>query len=180
MPEPEKIPEPKHETGPEREHEPELETINAQCNICLEELEHEYQLIRLGCCTGKYCANCIDHLKQHRQTKCPVCKQPNTLLGTNNDVQKVSEPILHETGASRLLNEVNAIRHIVNDRRQLEAERQAPPRLTIRHVEPISRQCKSYTQAGTRCRIKTTYDNGICHIHRRNPILSTVITDPSC
>ena len=42
-----------------------------QCNVCLEDVAHEFNLVRFGCCTGKYCRECASQLQE-----CAVCRTP--------------------------------------------------------------------------------------------------------
>jgi hypothetical protein len=42
-----------------------------QCNVCLEDVAHKFNLVRFGCCTGKYCRECASQLQE-----CAVCRTP--------------------------------------------------------------------------------------------------------
>jgi hypothetical protein len=42
-----------------------------QCDVCLEDVAHEFNLVRFGCCTGKYCRECASQLQE-----CAVCRTP--------------------------------------------------------------------------------------------------------
>lgn len=48
-----------------------------ECNICLEDVDHEYKLVRYGCCEGKMCRNCCVALINYGNFACPCCREPS-------------------------------------------------------------------------------------------------------
>jgi len=48
-----------------------------ECNICLESVDHEYKLVRYGCCEGKMCRSCCITLINDCKFTCPCCRKPS-------------------------------------------------------------------------------------------------------
>lgn len=47
-----------------------------ECSICLESVDHEYKLVRYGCCEGKMCRSCCVTLVNNYKFACPYCRTP--------------------------------------------------------------------------------------------------------
>lgn len=119
-----------------------------QCVICLETLEHKYELIQLGCCTAKYCSDCISVLLSRHEHLCSMCKKPSILLGA---------PLTQRQSPAKIIQGIPA--QLAPSPIAPSSSRSPPARGSISH------QCKGHTSSGSRCRNNTLNITEFCHVH---------------
>jgi hypothetical protein len=87
-------------TAPQSEADRSLE-----CNICLDNVDREYKLVRYGCCEGKMCRSCCITLTKDCKFTCPCCRKPSPFaaMGTVGSTLRMTmeeEPIIQSHSRS--------------------------------------------------------------------------------
>lgn len=76
---------------------------DSTCCICLLGFEHEYQIVRLGCCTANYCRTCSRELK-----KCGCCRKevPFDIIPSQLDRDFSGMEIFHDIGVAYAVQDI--------------------------------------------------------------------------
>jgi hypothetical protein len=91
-------------TAPQSEADRSLE-----CNICLDNVDREYKLVRYGCCEGKMCRSCCTTLINDCKFTCPCCRKPSPFAA-----MCTVGSTLRMTSHSRSIRDHQTIRAIFN------------------------------------------------------------------